>query len=772
MSNDVNFKRPDENKINQHISPNPANGSNLNPDNSNGTINWISDSVNEWIWEIDNNGHFLFSNSQSRKLTGYDSNELIGTNISNYVPTEDFEVVKQFFKTDHTIHDCALGFRFRSKHDRLINLETKFKEVYSNNGSNKTLCAITGAVISNPKINPELDALLRALPDLYFKLDSEKRIINFHAGNPDELYKDSEQFLDKNINEVLPPDLAERFNGIINETMETGNTYSIEYSLQIGLDTQFFEARTALQSDRSVVVVIRNVSHRVNIIRALEEEKEKLAVTLRSIGDGVIATDLKGRVTLINKVAEILTGWQNNEAIGKPFTEVFKVIDEKTREPKDDLINAVLTLGGFMIIEKDMLLIMKDGTERLITDSIAPIRDRESKIIGVVLVFREFAEKALSDKRITHLEKIESIGLLAGGIAHDFNNIMTSILGNISLAKFYARNDEKISKRLNEAEIASLRAKDLTQQLLTFSKAGEPVKEVISIEPLIRESASFALSGSRSKIEFKFENDLLNLEADPGQVSQVINNLVINADQAMPKGGLISIVTSNYEHKPETSSLMKPGYYILIEIIDSGIGIPRDILSRIFDPYFSTKKEGSGLGLSISYSIIKKHNGYIDVNSEPGKGTTFRIYLPASNKNLPHRMLQNSSIKTGSAKILIMDDEELVRSICSEILKSLGYHVETASHGDEAVSMFKNSLDSGERFNLVIMDLTIPGGIGGKEALQRIKEIDPDIRSIVASGYSNDPVMANHKDYGFDEVLTKPYKFEDLSSVVDHVLSL
>lgn len=507
-------------------------------------------------------------------------------------------------------------------------------------------------------------------------------------------------------------------------------------------------------------------------VQDLEEEKEKLAVTLRSIGDGVIATDLNGNITLMNRIAELLTGWSSHDAIGKPFTEVFRIIDEKTREPKDDLITAVLNLGGFMIIEKDMVLIMKDGTERLITDSIAPIRDKTSKIIGVVLVFREFSEKQQSEKKLTHMEKIESIGLLAGGIAHDFNNIMTSVLGNISLAKFYAKNDEKICKRLNEAEIASIRAKDLTQQLLTFSKGGEPIKEIIQIENLVRESASFVMSGSKSRVIFEFEPNLPTVEIDPGQISQVINNIVINADQAMPDGGSITLKTKSYEVKKGMSSSIRPGNYIMIEISDDGIGIERDLLSRIFDPYFSTKTKGSGLGLSITYSILKKHDGFIDVKSELHKGTTFRIYLPVSGAEIPKLEVQHKEIQTGSSKILIMDDEDLVRSICAEILLNLGYEVETAGHGEEAIAKFKNALDCKKRFDLVIMDLTIPGGLGGKETLVHLKQLDPKIKSIVASGYSNDPVMANYKEHGFDEVLTKPYKFEDLSYVVGQVISL
>jgi two-component system, cell cycle sensor histidine kinase and response regulator CckA len=740
----------------------------------------IINNINDWVWETDVNGKITFSNSKIFQLLGYNPDEIIDRYIFDLMPPDNSEATKKIFfdSIKKKVPFQLLENILLHKNGTGIWIETSAAPVFNDGNEISGFCGCDREITARKSLesqleesDAELNAIFRALPDLLFILDSENRIKSFHFGENQSFILSTDKFLNKNISEFFPDEILKEITEKINLTKTTNKVNSYEYCLEINGVLQYFEARFSLINKQQMVAIIRNITNRMQAIHDMEEEKEKLAVTLRSIGDGVIATDLNGNVTLMNRIAELLTGWSSHEAIGKPFIDVFRIIDEKTRDPKDDLINAVLKLGGFMIIEKDMVLIMKDGTEKLITDSIAPIRDKQSKIVGVVLVFREFSERQQTEKKLTHLEKIESIGLLAGGIAHDFNNIMTSILGNISLAKFYAKNDDKVCKRLNEAEIASVRAKDLTQQLLTFSKGGEPIKEIIQIENLIRESATFVLSGSKSSISFDIDDNLLTVEVDPGQISQVINNIVINGDQAMPDGGCIHIKARNYAHPKDLSDSIKPGDYVVIEISDTGVGIHSDLLSRIFDPYFSTKPRGSGLGLSITYSILKRHNGYIDVKSEIGKGTTFRIYLPASGALIPKQQIEPKEIQTGTAKILVMDDEELVRSICAEILLNLGYDVETASHGEEAISMFNNALDSEKRFDLVIMDLTIPGGLGGKETLMRLKKLDPTIKSIVASGYSNDPVMANYKEHGFDEVLTKPYKFEDLSSIVGHVIS-
>ena len=735
---------------------------------------------NEWVFEIDKKGKIVYSNDIVKTILKLNKEEILNRFLFDFVSKDEVEKVLNkleniLLNNENPLFETIL----KDKNSNNIFVEISINSISTEVNKNDTFICICRNISSRKLLENkyqnsilEFNAIFKALPDLHFTIDEFNRITNFHAGDFSKLYLPPEKFINKNISELFPQRLSEDFINLIERTRKTATVQSFEYFLEMYDGLRYFEIRTSMIDNKNLIAIVRDITDRINIIKELEKQKEQLAVTLRSIGDGVIATDIDGNITLINKIAEILTGWSSQEAIGKSIFDVFKIIDEKTRESKQELISTVLKLGGFLIVEKDMVLIMKDGTERPITDSIAPIRDRESKIIGVVIVFREFTEQALTEKRITHVDKLESIGLLAGGIAHDFNNILTSIVGNISLAKFYAKNEEKVYKRLKEAEIACEHAKDLTRQLLTFAKDGnQPIKQVIRIEELVKESSSFVLSGSKSKIEYWFSEDILPVEVDPGQISQVINNIVINADQAMPNGGVISISVSNYIQNKNYSNVFNKGDYVLIQISDTGIGIEKELLNRIFDPYFTTKSTGNGLGLSVCYSIIKKHNGFIEVFSEVGKGTTFKIYLPATDKEVHKEDQKVDEVTSGSARILVMDDEELIQSICKEILINMGHKVETVSSGEEAIKIFKERFDSKEKFDLVIMDLTIPGGLGGKDTLVEIKRIDPSVKAIVVSGYSNDPVMANYKEYGFDDMLTKPYKFEDLTITVNRILS-
>jgi PAS domain S-box-containing protein len=527
-------------------------------------------------------------------------------------------------------------------------------------------------------------------------------------------------------------------------------------------------------------VAIENAALYKNVAELLEEtrlqtealaaEKERLAVTLRSIGDGVITTDTEGRIVLLNKVAELLTGWTQEEASGKPLNEVFHLINKKSGERCENALDRVLKAGEVVGSAHHTALVARDGAERLITDNGAPIRDQEGRIIGVVLVFRDVTEKQKMEEEVLKAQKLDSIGVLAGGIAHDFNNILTTILGNISLAKTYVRVGDQILDRLAEAERASLRAKDLTHQLLTFSKGGAPVKKTTSIADIIKESAGFALRGSNVRCEFSIPDDLWPVEADEGQISQVIQNLIINADQAMPHGGIVTVQVKNLTVSADQGLSLKPGKYVKMSIQDQGVGIPEENLSKIFDPYFTTKPGGSGLGLATTYSIIKKHEGYITVESEMSVGTTFTIYLPASEKKAPITPVGRANPSAGRGRILVMDDEVMIRDLTGHILRRAGYEVAFAADGAEALALYVNGRDAGQPFDGVIMDLTIPGGMGGKEAIKRLRDIDPHVKAIVSSGYSNDPVMANFREYGFSGCVAKPYKIEELHQALHKML--
>ena len=504
--------------------------------------------------------------------------------------------------------------------------------------------------------------------------------------------------------------------------------------------------------------------------KKLKENEQLLATTLRSIGDAVITTDVNGSVTFMNPVAESLTGWRQKDAVRRPLKDVFNIIDEHTGEQIEDPVTRVLRDGVAVGLANNTVLIAKDGTKRSIDDSGAPIKDCKGNIMGVVLVFRDITEKRRAERELLKADKLESLGVLSGGIAHDFNNILTSILGNISIAKMFAKPGDKIFERLEEAENDCMRARVLTQKILTFSRGGAPIMKTAFISELLRDSASFALSGSNVRCEFSIPDDLWRVEVDEGQIAQVISNLIINASQAMPGGGVINLLAENIVVDERQGIPLNNGGYVKISVTDHGIGIPKEHFQQIFDPYYTTKRGGSGLGLAIAYSIVKRHNGYIDVKSIPGKETTFSIYLPASPKEALAEKESGEKIRGGKGKILVMDDEKMIRDVVGDMLGILGYEAEFAKDGAEAVELYKKAEQSVRPFDAVIMDLTVPGGMGGKEAVRKLAEIDPEVKAIVSSGYSDDPVMADFRKYGFSNVVAKPYNIKELGDALYEVL--
>jgi two-component system cell cycle sensor histidine kinase/response regulator CckA len=528
------------------------------------------------------------------------------------------------------------------------------------------------------------------------------------------------------------------------------------------------------QVDSNLLVrAIRYAIERKRFEGALSAEKKRLGVTLRSIADGVITADNEGRVMLMSRVAEDMTGWTQEEAIGKPVNTVFRIFDKLTRKEQKDFLTRVL---ASVTVETgaDATMIARDGTEKTVAHSGAPIRDEEGRTVGAVVVFRDITVQQKMEEELQKSSRLESIGILAGGIAHDFNNILTGIMGNITVAKLFLDPKGKAFERLTRAEEASLRAQDLTRQLLTFARGGEPVPKAVSVAKLIKDAAAFAVRGSNVLCEFSLPDDLWPAEVDAGQISQVFNNLVMNAREAMPNGGITEVFAENLTLGPQTGNQVPPlpdGKYIRISVRDRGIGIPEEHLPRVFDPYFTTKTGGRGLGLATCYSIVKKHHGHITLESEPGAGTAFHVYLPACKKEIAAGETAEACSLDCTGRILIMDDEEIVRDVASAMLEHIGYAVEVAADGAKAIELYTRARNAGAPFDAVIMDLTVPGGMGGKEAAERLVEVDSDARIIVSSGYSDDPVMSNFREHGFHGIVVKPYRLEELREVVHKVLT-
>lgn len=512
---------------------------------------------------------------------------------------------------------------------------------------------------------------------------------------------------------------------------------------------------------------------------ALAAEKERLAlesgrlmVTLRTISDGVVSVDTRGTVLLMNEGAEALAEFSHDPDLQRDIDDVLvalglspRVCQQAVRRVLDDGVPVRLrTEPG-------------DEESRLVEVTGTPNRDADGHVAGAVWVLRDLTDLARIEHERAKTARLESLGVLAGGLAHDFNNILMGVVGNLSLAQSMARpEDSALLERLTSAATACNRARGVTNQLLTFSKGGAPVKTAASIHEIVTECARFCLSGSPVAPKFDVPPDISSAEVDTGQIGQVVQNLVLNAMQAMmPAGGTLEISLRNVDVDASNQPARTPivaGRYVCVAVKDTGQGISEEHLTRIFDPYFTTKEKGSGLGLAISYSIVRAHGGVITVESEVGVGSRFSVYLPASAaaaaepvdvRPKPH------AARLAGGRVLLMDDEPMVGEVAQQMLESLGYEAVLSMSGAEAIERFREADAQGNPFVAVILDLTVPGGMGGAEAVTHLKAIRADVPAIVTSGYADDPVMARFRDYGFDAVLPKPFPIPALRRALEEL---
>ena len=428
------------------------------------------------------------------------------------------------------------------------------------------------------------------------------------------------------------------------------------------------------------------------------------------------------------------------------------------------------------VLEKRTAIVLEvpvpfvDGTQHQVLATKYPVFDARGNPVGVGTINADITEQKQLEDALLRARKIESVGVLAGGIAHDFNNLLTGIMGNISLAKMLVDKEGQVAARLTEAENACRRATALTRQLLTFSTGGAPVRQTVSMAELLTESVNFALRGSNVRGVFAIAEDLWPANVDTGQIDQVLHNVVLNAAQAMPDGGVVHVQADNIWLSAGEVPSLSAGRHLKIRLRDHGSGISAEALTNVFDPYFSTKEHGSGLGLATAYAIITKHDGSIMVESEVGVGTTFVIYLPAIQDDvLPAQDIPDTPL-VGSGRILVVDDEASIRDLLRAILTTIGYEVVCARDGAEAIAVYQNAAEESRPFSAVILDVTIPGGMGGLEALAHLRAIDPQAKVVVSSGYANDPVMANFQHYDFNGMIAKPYTVKKLHDVLQHAI--
>jgi len=521
---------------------------------------------------------------------------------------------------------------------------------------------------------------------------------------------------------------------------------------------------------KRMIGTMTDISERKQAEMELKKSQERLQLALESADEGMWEWDLKTNQVTFDKGAMDMLGYTVDDFNAH---EDF-ALDLIHPDEKDEILNIANAYisGKIKSYDVEFRLRHKGGNYKWVW-SVGKITmwDKNGKPMFFTGVHRDISERKIMEAQTLKVEKLEAVGTLAGGIAHDFNNMLGIILGNVSYLLHLYNDNEELVEVLTDIQEGSKKAQKLTQQLLTFAKGGAPVKKATDLKSLIEESAKFVTRGAKVKCKFSLSDALWTAEVDSGQLNQVITNLVINANQAMPDGGIITLSARNTILEEGNKYYLSAGKYIEIIIEDQGVGISEKQLPKIFDPYFSTKQNGSGLGLSTAFSIIKKHDGHIIVESKIDEGTTFYIYLPVSGEQFLKAITKDSIKHSGKGKILVMDDEEHILKIAGRILTKMGYAPHFAKNGNQAIDMYASAYKSGTLFDAVILDLTIPGEMGGQLAIKGLLQIDPKVKAIVSSGYSNDPVMADYKDYGFLGVMPKPYSQDEVANVLNEVFN-
>jgi PAS domain S-box-containing protein len=730
-----------------------------------------------------NDGTFLEVNDGFLAVQGYTREEVIGRSaraddLGLWVHPEDRDRLQAGIRAHGTV--SGLEAQFRRRDGRII-IGSIFARVIRVRGE-PCLLVVNRDVTEQRRTEDDLRtshgylrALIDSFPFLVWLKDEQSRFLAVNrpfaeacgSGLP-------ERVVGKTDLDVWPREIAEAYRADDRGVLESGLPKNVEEPIALsGKEIAWFETyKSPVQVNDRIVGTVgfsRDISERKRNEELLAAERERLLVTLRSIGDGVIATDTRGRVVIMNAVAETMTGWTQAEAQDRPLEEVFTIVHEITRQPCDNPVGQVLASAATVELASHTVLIARNGTERIIGDSGAPILDRKGRSLGVVLVFRDMTEKQRLLEAAQRTQKLEALSVLAGGIAHDFNNLLGGLFGHLDLAR-EANRDPEVADLLQTALNSLERSRSLTQQLLTFAKGGTPVQKVEWVGPLLNETARFVLSGSNVSYEIDVAPDLRPARFDRNQLGQALDNILLNAQQAMPNGGVIQIRAANLTLAERSHPYLPAGEYVRISVSDRGIGIPKEILPRIFDPFFTTKRKGSGLGLATSYSILKQHDGAIDVESKPGKGSTFHLLLPASRSGVDEKPdLPPSLSPRRTGRILVMDDEPLIQDLMRNVLGRLGFSATVTGNGHEAVAEFFRAQAEGTSYLAVILDLTVPGGMGGQEAAQLIRQRDLAVPLFVASGYAEDPVVAEPGQYGFTGSLRKPFLIAELQQLLANV---
>ena len=739
------------------------------------------DNISDTIWLIDANLDMVYVSPSITRMLGISPEELIGHPSSLIIHPDDLDVVNdaQRHVLDHPGEPHSVQYRVRNKDDCWIHVESTGINMLANP-------AINGVLVTMRNITERKQAVEKLR-------ESENRYRIFADQSIEALYlhEMTGEIIDVNETAVRDSgysraellqmtvfDIDPALRGIENRVEIWDQLKSFEYQIfsanhknksGVFYPIEVRIGKVLLNGKIYMLALAKDITEQKKAEEALRESTERLNLALQSAHMGVWRWEISENRRYFDDLTCQLLGINSATFTGTP-EEFFRAVHPEDREQIKSAL--ARTIEKNVLYEPKYRVVWPDGSVHYMTARGRLVRDDRGQPARINGILWDITDQLLLEQERIKTQKIDSLGTLAGGIAHDFNNLLQGIFGYISMAKLSLEQKEKSLQMLEEAEKALHMSVNLTTQLLTFSKGGKPVKKMISLQPVIENSVKFALSGSNVDYRIMLDENLWTVEADEGQLGQVIQNIVLNADQAMPLGGTIRITAKNVQAtKEELPQLLRYGKYVEISVNDSGIGISTQHLKKIFDPYFTTKKKGSGLGLATSYSIIKNHGGMISVVSKIGKGATFYIYLPvlvgrkeASHVSAPFTVGQKG-------KILLMDDDELVRNIAGELLKALEHEVDFAVRGEEAIRKYQTARESGKPFDIVILDLTIRGGMGGKETIEQLCAIDPGIKAVVSSGYSDDAIMSDYEKYGFKARLKKPYNLTELRNTLNALLS-
>ena len=698
---------------------------------------------------------------------------------------DDRPVLKKAIdETVRTGKHFSLDYRFRPRDGRTRILHAQ-AELIRDDAGDQVVLSGTAQDITEWKESESalkesekrLCTLIDAIPDSVIFKDAAGRHIIVNKANEELFGLSPAMFIGKMVEDLLPPDLAAICRRNDEDVLKNKKAVrDEEQSTDKNGNKQILDTiRVPLYDDNGnaigLVGIIRDVTERKQAEEKIQKSEQLIRNILDTVDEGFIVVDREFRILTANKAYCGQVGESDASVIGRHCYE----ISHKTLRPCHEEGEECAVRHVFETGEPHTALHKHPdakGSILYVETKAFPIKDSTGAVTSVIETVNNITEKHLLEEEQLKTQKLEAIGTLAGGIAHDFNNLLQGVFGYISMAKMTLAQKERALEMLEQAEKALHMSVDLTTQLLTFSKGGKPVKKRIQLKSVVENSVKFALSGSSVDYRIRFDEDLWVADVDEGQIGQVVQNIVLNADQAMPAGGTILIAARNVSAPVKgLSALLAYGKYVEISVKDSGIGIPQKYIPRLFDPYFTTKEKGSGLGLATSYSIVKNHGGLIDVKSQSGKGSTFFVYLPAIEAGGERFMAFPATAEAArKGRVLVMDDEELVRNIVGIMLKTLGHEVEFAENGEEATAKYREALFSDRRFDIVILDLTIRGGMGGEETLRELLALDPEVKAVVSSGYADSATISEYASRGFSACLTKPYEVNALRNVLNLLL--